>query len=188
MTGNIDTRRSYCTRPQVQDVKSSSHKMPNVYNESDGHGFWPGAQRRHGRTLKQVLLQTLDITPCSGSTRILANSCNAAWRSLQTMTCQHSCLGPVYCKVTSARKKKEWIRNMQLDESESDDSDSGDAKVGEVSLETPTRIRERGEESEGTSDDGRCSSYAKGLEKNYEEIARLSELQPQKSLKGRQLE
>ena len=113
---------------------------------------------------------------------------NAARRSLQTMTSQHSCLGPVYCKVTSARKKKEWIRNMQLDESESDDSDSGDAKVGEVSRETPTRIRERGEESEGTSDDGRCSSYAKVLEKNYEEIARLSELQPQNSLKGRQLE
>ena len=85
-------------------------------------------------------------------------------------------------------EEKEWIRNMQLDESESDDSDSGDAVVGKVSRETPTRIRERGEESEGTSDDGRCSSYAKGLEKNYEEIARLSELQPQNSLKGRQLE
>lgn len=69
-----------------------------------------------------------------------------------------------------------------------DDSDSGDAVVGEVSRETPTRIGESGEESEGTSGDDVCSSYARGLEKNYEEIARLSELQPRNSLKRRQLE
>ena len=85
-------------------------------------------------------------------------------------------------------EEKERIRNMQLDENESDDSDSGEAMVGEVSRETPTRIREGGEESEGTNDDGGCSSYAEGLQKNYEEIARLSELQPRNSLKRRQLE
>ena len=94
-------------------------------------------------------------------------------------------------------EEKERIRNMQLDksksddsdsgeamvgevsrESKSDDSDSGEAMVGEVSQEAPTPIRESGEESEGTRDDSSCSSYMKGLEKNYEEIARLSELQP----------
>ena len=61
------------------------------------------------------------------------------------------------------KEEKERIRNVQLDESESDDSDSGDAMVGEVSRKTPTRIRGSGEEGEGTSDDGGCSSYAKGL-------------------------
>ena len=75
-------------------------------------------------------------------------------------------------------EEKEWIRNMQLNKSKSDDSDSGEAMVGEVSREAPTPIRESGEESEGTRDDSSCSSYMKGLEKNYEEIARLSELQP----------
>ena len=64
---------------QVQDVKSSSHKTSNVYNVSDGYGFWPGAQRRHGHTLKKVLLQKLDITACSGSTRILTNPCNGLY-------------------------------------------------------------------------------------------------------------
>ena len=47
-------------------------------------------------------------------------------------------------------EEKERIRNMQLDESESDESDSGEAMVGEVSREAPTPIRESGEESEGT--------------------------------------
>ena len=49
------------------------------------------------------------------------------------------------------KEEKERIRNVQLDESESDDSDStGDAMVGEVSRKTPTesegverRARER---------------------------------------------
>ena len=86
-----------------------------------------------------------------------------------------------------SEEEKEWIRNMQLDESKSDGSDSGDAMVDEVSREKPTRIQENGEESEGTSDDDGCSNYAKRLEKNYEEIARLSELQPRNSLKRRQL-
>ena len=66
-------------------------------------------------------------------------------------------------------EEKERIRNMQLDKSKSDDSDSGEAMVGEVSRESksddsdsgevmvgevsqeaPTPIRESGEESEGT--------------------------------------
>lgn len=47
-----------------------------------------------------------------------------------------------------------------------DDSDSGDVMVGEVSRETPTRIRESGEENKGTSDDDGCSSNANGLDKN----------------------
>ena len=84
---------------------------------------------------------------------------------------------------TFDNEERERIQNLTMD-----DSDSGNAMVGEVSQETPAQIRESGEESEGTDDDDCCSSYTKGLEKNYEEIARLSELQPRNSLKRRQLE
>ena len=37
-------------------------------------------------------------------------------------------------------EEKAQIRNMQLNKSKSDDSDSGDAMVDEVSREMPTRI------------------------------------------------
>ena len=46
-----------------------------------------------------------------------------------------------------SEEEKERIRNMQLDESKSDDSDSGEAMVGEVSREAPTPIRESGSSS-----------------------------------------
>ena len=75
------------------------------------------------------------------------------------------------------------MRNLTMD-----DSDSGDAVVDDASLETPAQSRESGEESDGTSDDGDGSSYEKELERSYEEIVRLSELQPRNSLKRRQLD
>ena len=80
-------------------------------------------------------------------------------------------------------EERERIRNLTMD-----DSDSGNAVVDDASLETPAQSRESGEESDGTSDDGDGSSYAKELEKSYEEIVRLSELQPRNSLKRRQLD
>ena len=46
-------------------------------------------------------------------------------------------------------EERERIRNLTMD-----DNDSGDAVVDDASLETPAQIRESGEESDGTSDDG----------------------------------
>jgi len=60
-------------------------------------------------------------------------------------------------------EERERIRNLNMD-----DSDSGDAMVGEASREMPSQPREGGEESEGTDDDDSCPSYMRGLGKNYE--------------------
>ena len=95
-------------------------------------------------------------------------------------------LPPPVPKVASVHsifdnEERERIRNLTMDE-----SDSGDAMVDDASLKMPAQSRESGKESDGTSDDG--SSYAKELERSYEEIVRLSELQLRNSLKWRQLD
>ena len=65
-------------------------------------------------------------------------------------------------------EERKSIRNLTMD-----DSESGDAVVVDSSLETPAQSPESGEESDGTSDDGDGSSYAKEFERSYEEIVRL---------------
>lgn len=139
--------------------------------------------------LRKFHFKTLRSPPVAGAVEFLkehAMDC-IVWASNMAVTPVDELPPPVPVAARSHstfdEQERERIRNLTMD-----DSDSGDAMVGEVSRETPTRIRESGEESEGTSDDDGCSSYAKGLEKNYEEIARLSELQPRNSLKRRQLE
>jgi len=54
---------------------------------------------------------------------------------------------------------------MQLDKSESEQEGS-EPTMGEVYRKTPAKL-DSGEDSKGTSDDDSCSSYMKGLEKNY---------------------
>ena len=139
--------------------------------------------------LRKFHFKTLRSLPVAGAMEFLkehAMDC-IVWASNMAVTPVDELPPPVpetaRSHDTFDDEERERIRNLTMD-----DSDSGDAMVGEVSRETPAQIRESGEESEGTDDDDCCSSYTKGLENNYEEIARLSELQPRNSLKRRQLE
>ena len=152
---------------------------------SNGHGFWPGAQQRHDRTLKKVLLQTLDITACSRSTRILGNQCNGL-----------HCLGiglaitpddelPPPMPGTSAQQgdiceeEKERIRTMQLDESEGEHE-------GSEPMEPNTAIDDSNVEGESEESDT-DSAYLDHWEVSLKNIASLQEQEPCHSLKQRQL-
>ena len=139
--------------------------------------------------LRKFHFKTLRSQPVAGAMKFLkehAMDC-IVWASSTAVTPVHELPPPVPEMVqgdtTFDDEERERIRNFKMDE-----SDSGDAMVDEDSQETPARNQESGEESEGTSDNDGNSSYAKGWERSYEEIARLCEQQPRNSLKRRQLE
>lgn len=139
--------------------------------------------------LRKFHFKTLRSQPVAGAMKFLkehAMDC-IVWASSMAVTPVDELPPPVPETVqgdtTFDDEERERIRNFNMD-----DSDSGDAMVDEDSQETPARNQESGEESEGTSDNDDNSSYAKGWERSYEEIARLREQQPRNSLKRRQLE
>ena len=106
------------------------HKMPNVYKVSDGHGFWPGAQRRHGRTLKKVFFKRLTSPRVAGVQEFLqtnAMDC-VVWACILAITPDDEVPPPMPGTSVQqgdiSEEEKERIRNMQLDESESEQEGS----------------------------------------------------------------
>ena len=139
--------------------------------------------------LRKFHFKTLRSPPVAGATEFLkeyAMQC-IVWASNMAVTPVDELPPPVLEMARSHDtfddEERERIRNLNMD-----DSDSGDAMVGEASREMSSQLQESGDESEGTDDDDFCPSYTRGLEKNYEEIDRLSELQPRNSVRRRQLE
>ena len=137
--------------------------------------------------LRKLHFKTIRSPPVFGAVEVLkehAMDC-IVWASSMAVTPDDELPPPVPQAArgdsTFDDEERERIRNLTMD-----DSESGDAVVDEVPLETPAQSRESGEESEGTSDDGDGLRYAKELERRCEEIVRLSELQPRNSLKRRQ--
>ena len=102
---------------------------------------------------------------------------HVAWRSLQTMSYHLPCLGLVYSKVTSMRKKR--IRTMQLDESES-------KQEGSEPTEPNTTIDDSNVEGQSEEPDT-DSTYLDQWEESLKNIALLQQQEPCHSLKQRQL-
>ena len=180
---NTNARRAHCTRPQVQDVKPSSHKMPNVYNVSTDMDFGREHNDAMAVRLKKFFFKRLTSPRVAGVQEFLqtnAMDC-VVWACSLAITPDDELPPPMpgtsVPQGDIGEEEKERIRNMQLDESESEQegSEPTDTVIEDSSVEGESKV---------SNPD---STYLDPWEESLKNIARLQEQEPCLSLKQRKL-